>query len=760
MGDRNRREIASGYAGDPIARQQDSLGALREAQGGEKASLLDTALGILGGLGLGAGAAYGVNRLGASPSSPSAPIGALGTGQTSSAIRPAPSYTTIRPTGSSALATRPSALAPQPPIPTYAIPGTGGATGSPVAALPGGNVPKPRVPFVTPFNRTGVRDESGNIVLNDLSLSDSAFMTWWDNLPFWGGDETEALKILDHGPLDPFERGQGLREREDTTSVFDTALQRELQSRFAPYAQELGELENEYMDRIGALEDELAGYRGGLAGTNAAYASYADDADAILREAAEVEAEALPATAVVEEVDRTYNEFDGAMQETLQKIDSNGNDALAKQMSNELRDMQTTFTDALRADITDQDTLHQLAGAQAQALANMAWKDDLYNAERSRFELELQINKMIADQQEEIDNTRQQMNDDMQKINDEFASIQVTPDELWNRGMGDFLAKEGFNAAEQQDIVEMWDQIFANNPLANQDYGMFKQEISRAVNLENLSRLGMLPQMLNWATASPENQAEFDKYIVHSISDSAFVQIGQMAGIDAAAFLGRPDVELASINDTEYKTLLDLWGYKKDFSENYDQYTNVDPQVLGGSVSFNPAGNFAYPVAGENWWSGGGFGKITRSDGTIKDHQGIDIHAPHGTPIVAATGGVVVREGENGVGGWTITIQQPDGQYTHYYAHMQARSSLRKGDTVSIGDMIGQVGDSGNAAGGNPHLHYGIRDTTGRPVNPSSWLGGVNTAAGTSAPNLRTSQYDPVAAQAAHSAAARRQSFV
>lgn len=103
-----------------------------------------------------------------------------------------------------------------------------------------------------------------------------------------------------------------------------------------------------------------------------------------------------------------------------------------------------------------------------------------------------------------------------------------------------------------------------------------------------------------------------------------------------------------------------------------------------------------------------------RSQG--RRHEGTDIFAPRGTPVRATTRGVVVNRGENTLGGRTMMVLGPAGQ-RHYYAHLERYPELREGDWVEAGDIVGYVGDSGNARGTPPHLHYGIYTASGA-INP------------------------------------------
>lgn len=97
-------------------------------------------------------------------------------------------------------------------------------------------------------------------------------------------------------------------------------------------------------------------------------------------------------------------------------------------------------------------------------------------------------------------------------------------------------------------------------------------------------------------------------------------------------------------------------------------------------------------------------------------HEGVDIFAARNTPVVSATRGVVVRVGENGLGGRTITVLGPGG-WRHYYAHLEKWALREEGEWVEAGDVIGFVGTTGNAPPDAPHLHYGLYTGAG-PVNP------------------------------------------
>jgi murein DD-endopeptidase MepM/ murein hydrolase activator NlpD len=102
--------------------------------------------------------------------------------------------------------------------------------------------------------------------------------------------------------------------------------------------------------------------------------------------------------------------------------------------------------------------------------------------------------------------------------------------------------------------------------------------------------------------------------------------------------------------------------------------------------------------------------------GGARRHEGIDIFAARRTPVVSATRGIVVRRGENPLGGRVVTVLGPGG-WRHYYAHLQGWAGHAVGDRVEAGEVIGFVGTSGNAPPNAPHLHYGVY-AAGGAVNP------------------------------------------
>ncbi|HSE36073.1 MAG TPA: M23 family metallopeptidase [Blastocatellia bacterium] len=104
-----------------------------------------------------------------------------------------------------------------------------------------------------------------------------------------------------------------------------------------------------------------------------------------------------------------------------------------------------------------------------------------------------------------------------------------------------------------------------------------------------------------------------------------------------------------------------------------------------------------------------------RSDN--RRHEGIDIFAPLGRPVISTTHGVVFKVGEDNLGGHVVRVLGPGWQW-HYYAHLDRFGDVEPGSIVQPGTVLGFVGNTGNAIGTPHHLHYGVYRFLGGARNP------------------------------------------
>ncbi|MBX5436735.1 MAG: M23 family metallopeptidase [Alicyclobacillaceae bacterium] len=119
-----------------------------------------------------------------------------------------------------------------------------------------------------------------------------------------------------------------------------------------------------------------------------------------------------------------------------------------------------------------------------------------------------------------------------------------------------------------------------------------------------------------------------------------------------------------------------------------------------------------------------------RSWGGRRRHEGVDIFAGYGTPVLASCYGYVESIGWNRYGGWRIGLRDLNNVY-YYYAHLSSfAKGLKRGDLVQPGQVIGYVGNSGYGPPGTsgkfpPHLHFGMYKDSGRyewAFSPSPYL--------------------------------------
>jgi len=134
----------------------------------------------------------------------------------------------------------------------------------------------------------------------------------------------------------------------------------------------------------------------------------------------------------------------------------------------------------------------------------------------------------------------------------------------------------------------------------------------------------------------------------------------------------------------------------------------------GGPVNITINGPFIFPVKGayaywDTWHA--------PRDGGRRLHQGCDVMAPMGTPLVACVNGTITIVAEGGNAGKYIRLTMEGSSTFFYYMHMQD-ITVSQGQKVRAGDLVGHVGDTGNARGGAPHLHFEVHPDGGAAVNP------------------------------------------
>lgn len=166
---------------------------------------------------------------------------------------------------------------------------------------------------------------------------------------------------------------------------------------------------------------------------------------------------------------------------------------------------------------------------------------------------------------------------------------------------------------------------------------------------------------------------------------------------------------------TEDDIKISLWNfYKRDLSVK----TVMNIAKVYRHFKTNALFDRRFPVSITHNYSYRSTWGHRRGFGGNRIHEGTDIFANYGTPVIATTYGVVELKGWNLYGGWRIGIRDIHNIY-HYYAHLNSYADhIQIGDIVKPGDLLGSVGSTGYGPPGTagkfpPHLHYGMYKDNG-----------------------------------------------
>ncbi|WP_026464570.1 peptidoglycan DD-metalloendopeptidase family protein [Adhaeribacter aquaticus] len=161
---------------------------------------------------------------------------------------------------------------------------------------------------------------------------------------------------------------------------------------------------------------------------------------------------------------------------------------------------------------------------------------------------------------------------------------------------------------------------------------------------------------------------------------------------------------------------------------NQSHLVRLQPELLkSGSFTITIVAkpSLAFPVKGKDSRAVQSFWGQDR-DGGKRKHEGVDIFAAKGTPVLASTDGIVSRVGESGLGGKVVWLSDIKLSQSLYYAHLD-KQLVSAGQRVKAGDTLGLVGNTGNARFTVPHLHFGIYSFNRGAVDPYPFIQDKNT---------------------------------
>lgn len=191
-------------------------------------------------------------------------------------------------------------------------------------------------------------------------------------------------------------------------------------------------------------------------------------------------------------------------------------------------------------------------------------------------------------------------------------------------------------------------------------------------------------RLMPTSTVSPQTWARAKSFLIHS---------GQSIGLVAAAGLAMAMAPLTPVDP-----LVQIQGDEAPTAPP----VQAEAEVLGPPIQIV---RFLKPVEGYDVNSNFGIRHLA-GERAPRPHQGIDIAAPVGVPVLATAPGEVVRTGyQPGGYGRFAEVKHANG-LTSFYAHM-SKVEVRRGDRLSGGEQLGRIGSTGYSTG--PHLHFEIR---------------------------------------------------
>lgn len=193
------------------------------------------------------------------------------------------------------------------------------------------------------------------------------------------------------------------------------------------------------------------------------------------------------------------------------------------------------------------------------------------------------------------------------------------------------------------------------------------------------------------------------------------VKAGQVLTVESAvksAANARIFLDLFIWKDNEWQLITyadSTLTIQHEFDDTYNCVLRLQPELLINvyyTISIAHTSVLINPVMGASNKSIQSFYGDPR-DGGKRKHEGIDIFAPKGTAVIAPADGYVTRTGITSLGGKVVWMIDKKRGHSYYFAHLDSQM-VSSGMNVKQGDLLGTVGNTGNAKYTPPHLHFGI----------------------------------------------------
>lgn len=235
---------------------------------------------------------------------------------------------------------------------------------------------------------------------------------------------------------------------------------------------------------------------------------------------------------------------------------------------------------------------------------------------------------------------------------------------------------------------------------------------NRAASTYRAERLGLINVILE-AKTFHEFVSAFD--MVRSVTSSDSRNLMRVREVKAEAAKVRTDLEGQK---QEQQRLISQLAQQQKAMDRQLAAVGREYELVRVELEKRKSG-FAFPVKAPYSYTDT-YG-APRMEGTkyYHRHEGTDIFALRGTPVVAVVDGVLENVGTATLGGIKLWLRSPGDNWSYYYAHLNGYApGVTSGKRVRKGDVIGYVGNTGNAQGTPPHVHFETHVPGGAPTNP------------------------------------------
>ncbi|WP_319781448.1 M23 family metallopeptidase [Oceanisphaera sp. IT1-181] len=255
-----------------------------------------------------------------------------------------------------------------------------------------------------------------------------------------------------------------------------------------------------------------------------------------------------------------------------------------------------------------------------------------------------------------------------------------------------------------------------NSPLGQQWTGAVERASKQPVRVGSRYR-----------TANVFNADQVNAHVYQMALEQGTKLVWQLSRADTAGSRLYASLEQRHSDDQGWSTLAGLSADgvmgSRVVSQTGEYRIVLQPELFGQVeyiLAIAQGGSLPFPVANASQRDiGSRFG--APRDGGARAHHGVDIFAKRGTAVIAVTDGRV-RTGTGGIGGnhvWLSGTMLGFSGARYYYAHLDS-FAIESGNKVNKGDILGYVGNTGNARTTPPHLHFGIY--LSGPIDPASFL--------------------------------------